>query len=98
MKSLTFFLSSCLVFLFFSCGNDSKNSAIEVHSVHENEMEMPKKLDVAVANTIDPICGMEIPKYLKDTLHLHNEIYGFCSTSCKKEFEKTPEDYLDKLN
>lgn len=100
MKTLTFTLRLCLILgtglWLSSCKNENANTNIEVHTVDEN-MKMPQTLNVAVANNIDPICGMEIPKYLKDTLHFQNDIFGFCSKSCKESFAEDPSKYLDSL-
>jgi YHS domain-containing protein len=52
-----------------------------------------------VDNTIDPVCDMEAKAgMVYDTIHYNNKIYGFCSTHCKEEFAKNPNDYLSKMN
>jgi Cu+-exporting ATPase len=51
-----------------------------------------------LANTVkDPVCGMEIdPKTAAGRSEYKGQTYYFCSTGCKKDFDKEPEKYLDK--
>lgn len=44
---------------------------------------------------IDPVCGMEVDpaKAIHKTVY-KGKIYYFCSSMCKKEFERDPENYL----
>ncbi|MFA5619061.1 MAG: YHS domain-containing protein [Weeksellaceae bacterium] len=69
---------------------------------HDADMDMDglvMALDVEVDNTIDPVCDMEAKAgMVYDTIHYNNKIYGFCSTHCKEEFAKNPNDYLSKMN
>lgn len=51
---------------------------------------------VKVFNTIDPICHMEVEGFLQDTILYQTKTYGFCSTYCKDEFKKNPEQYVEK--
>lgn len=42
----------------------------------------------------DPVCGMPVRMGVGDTAHYKGKLYGFCSTECKDEFEKNPEQYV----
>ena len=44
----------------------------------------------------DPVCGMEVEKSYEAVRYLHRDkIYFFCALSCKKQFEHSPENYLE---
>lgn len=44
---------------------------------------------------IDPVCGMEVdPGKTSHKSIYRGKIYYFCSSICKKEFERDPEYYL----
>ena len=57
-------------------------------------MKATQKLDVAVVNEFDPICGMKTADHLSDTTTYNGKTYGFCSTMCKDEFLKNPEKHI----
>ena len=63
----------------------------------EVKMATAQTLDVEVVNSIDPVCEMEMPKFLKDTATYSGHLYGFCNEMCKKSFLEEPEKYLKKL-
>jgi Cu+-exporting ATPase len=43
----------------------------------------------------DPVCGMEIdPNTAAGKSEYKGETYYFCSTGCKKSFDKEPEKYI----
>jgi YHS domain-containing protein len=45
--------------------------------------------------TKDPVCGMDVdPSKTPYKTVYKGEIYYFCSSECKKAFEKDPEHYL----
>lgn len=90
MKLKTLIAATLMAFAMISC-DDKKDHEVQVM---EEEVMETAALDVAVVNTFDPICEMEIPKFLKDTLNYQNEVYGFCSAGCKAEFAADPEKYL----
>lgn len=46
------------------------------------------------ANTIDPICDMEVMASWTDTAHYHHKVYAFCSEYCKEAFKADPKKYL----
>ena len=47
---------------------------------------------------IDPVCGMEVEDLSGAVHFLHNnKTYYFCALSCKKQFERSPENYLLEL-
>ncbi|BAB66798.1 putative copper-binding protein CopT [Sulfurisphaera tokodaii str. 7] len=43
---------------------------------------------------IDPVCGMEVNESSPYKTMYKGKIYYFCSSMCKKAFEKDPEKYL----
>ncbi|BFI76796.1 YHS domain-containing protein [Sulfurisphaera ohwakuensis] len=43
---------------------------------------------------IDPVCGMEVNESSQYKTMYKGKIYYFCSSACKKAFEKDPEKYL----
>ncbi|MEN2435233.1 YHS domain-containing protein [Weeksellaceae bacterium A-14] len=49
---------------------------------------------IKVVNEEDPVCHMKTAEYLKDTAVYKGQVYGFCSSHCKDEFKKQPENYL----
>lgn len=63
----------------------------------EVKMASTQTLDVEVVNSIDPVCEMEIPKFLKDTTTYADNLYGFCGEMCTKSFLEEPEKFLKKL-
>ncbi|MFA7447606.1 MAG: YHS domain-containing protein [Weeksellaceae bacterium] len=97
MKTFPIIASIFLATAFIACDKSAENTDTEVHVVDENSMAATQKLDVEVVNSIDPVCEMEMPKYLSDTLTYDSHLYGFCSKSCKDDFEKTPEEFVKKL-
>lgn len=45
----------------------------------------------------DPVCGMEIDeKTAAGKSEYKGKTYYFCSTGCKKSFDKEPEKYVGK--
>ncbi|WP_168186901.1 YHS domain-containing protein [Elizabethkingia sp. JS20170427COW] len=70
----------------------SKNDNKTDHAMHAEK----EALQVEVVNTIDPVCEMDITKAVKDTATYESQLYGFCSTSCKSEFQKSPEKFVKK--
>ena len=64
-------------------------------SISLNAQEKPKKVPkYKLALAYDPVCQMEMPKNLKDTLHYKNKVYGVCSSHCKNEIKKAPRKYI----
>ena len=44
---------------------------------------------------VDPVCKMEVDeKAATDFTNYNDQKYYFCSTTCKEEFEDSPEQYL----
>ena len=44
---------------------------------------------------IDLVCGMEIdPKTAAGKSEYQGQTYYFCSTGCKKDFDKDPQKYI----
>lgn len=75
-----------------------KEEPKHVHTVKENtaviEPENPLN-KLKYENKIDYYCKMDITKYgVSDTITYKGRLYGFCSTVCKDEFMKKPEEYL----
>ncbi len=49
--------------------------------------------DVVMAK--DPVCGMDVdPEKTEYKSIYKGKVYYFCSSMCKREFEKNPEHYL----
>jgi YHS domain-containing protein len=45
----------------------------------------------------DPVCGMEIdPKTAAGKSDYQGKTYYFCSSGCKKAFDKEPQNYVGK--
>lgn len=44
----------------------------------------------------DPICGMDVdPKHAAGKSEYKGQMYYFCSTGCKKAFDKEPQKYVN---
>ena len=52
---------------------------------------------VEVGNKICPVSGEKIVMEKKDTVEYNGKIYNLCCSMCKKDFEKDPEKYIQKL-
>jgi YHS domain-containing protein len=49
----------------------------------------------SVTMEIDPVCGMEVdPKTAEYTSIYQGKTYYFCSSGCKKDFDKEPQKYV----
>ena len=50
-----------------------------------------------MTNTVrDPVCGMDInPNTAAGKSDYQGQTYYFCSTGCKKAFDRNPEKYVD---
>ncbi len=96
MKNLkNIFALTLLGLTLFSCNKEQpKQGNFEVKHVSHEEMKATQKLDVAVVNEFDPICGMKTADHLSDTATYNGKTYGFCSTMCKDEFLKNPEKHI----
>ncbi len=96
MKNLKKIFALIVVgFALFSCNKEQpKQENFEVKHVSHEEMKAATKLDVAVVNEVDPICGMKTAEHLSDTANYQGKTYGFCSTMCKEEFLKNPEKHI----
>ena len=96
MKNLKNIFALIVVgFALFSCNKKQpKQESFEVKHVSHQEMKAATKLDVAVVNEADPICGMKTAEHLSDTANYQGKTYGFYSTMCKEEFLKNPEKHI----
>jgi YHS domain-containing protein len=46
----------------------------------------------------DPVCGMDVdPKTAAGKSDYQGKTYYFCSTGCKKDFDKDPTKYVGKV-
>jgi YHS domain-containing protein len=46
----------------------------------------------------DPVCGMDVdPKTATNKSEYKGQSYYFCSTGCKKDFDKDPEKYIKAI-
>ncbi|MFC0777018.1 YHS domain-containing protein [Flavobacterium sp. HJSW_4] len=70
------------------------------HSMEsENMYKDPKNPlnKLAYASKLDFTCNMDVSKYgVSDTVTYKGKLYGFCSTVCKDDFMKKPDEYLAK--
>ncbi|ADX67088.1 YHS domain-containing protein [Weeksella sp. HMSC059D05] len=82
-------LNVICVFMLVSC---QKKTEPEVKVAHE--MPASQRIDVAVDNEIDPVCGMKTSEHLTDTAHYEGKVYGFCSAMCKEKFLEEPTKYI----
>jgi YHS domain-containing protein len=48
------------------------------------------------ANAKDYNCGMDTDDAYTDTTVYNGKVYGFCSATCKKAFDKEPEKFTGK--
>ncbi|QIY91364.1 YHS domain-containing protein [Chryseobacterium gallinarum] len=90
MKS-PFILIALLSISLFSCTKETPQVK------HKSNMNSSREnLDIQVVNEEDPICHMKTAGFLKDTAVYKDKTYGFCSSYCKDEFKKNPENYAQK--
>lgn len=48
---------------------------------------------------IDPVCGMEVdPKTAAGSSEYKGNMYYFCSSGCKKQFDRNPEQFLGQAH
>ena len=48
--------------------------------------------------TIDPVCGMNVDENQAPAqTQFAGKKYSFCSEECRKEFEKSPEEYVQRV-
>jgi YHS domain-containing protein len=59
--------------------------------------DAPKTPRAELANTVDPICEMQLEEQVAFTAVHAGKKYGFCSSYCSKEFEKDTPKYLAVL-
>jgi Cu+-exporting ATPase len=53
-------------------------------------------MGVVMRRQIDPVCGMEVEESYEAVRYLyHDKTYFFCALSCRKQFERSPENYLE---
>lgn len=67
--------------------------AMETEDSYKNPKNPLNKL--TYASKTDLSCKMDITKYeVTDTVTYKGKLYGFCSTVCKDDFMKKPDEYL----
>ncbi len=49
--------------------------------------------EVMVMNSTDPVCGMEL-EGCDFILNQEGKKYCFCSSECRDQFKKSPEDFI----
>jgi YHS domain-containing protein len=78
-----------------SCGTPKEEGA-EKHqdALHGADAAAPQYTPEMLANTTDYVCGMPTSAGIRDTCHIDNKAYGFCSSECMAEFKKDPAKYL----
>jgi putative intracellular protease/amidase/YHS domain-containing protein len=87
----------------FKGGNENnadKNMVEGMRILYDGGMQAalhpePGFKDLTFDNKKDFVCGMAIQAGTGDTAHYKEKVYGFCSTSCKKEFGKHPDEYIN---
>lgn len=48
--------------------------------------------------TKDPVCGMNVDENnAKAQTEFNGKTYSFCSDECRKQFEKSPEQYATRV-
>lgn len=95
MRKYAIITATILAITLFSCEESKKEMEVKVAEQHMNPMH---KLQVKVDNALDPVCEMATADHLSDTIHYQGKVYGFCSTICKEEFGKNPDEFLTKSN
>lgn len=85
---LPFLFTSGILFLLFAC--NQPNNTNQVNSA------VTPVAEAKFANENDFVCGMKVLPDYTDTCHYQGKVYGFCSQSCKEEFQAAPETYLKK--
>lgn len=46
---------------------------------------------------VDPVCKMQLGReQIRESLILDNQRYYFCSIGCRAEFQRHPEDYVNR--
>ncbi len=75
-----------------SCGNTFKGETKSLAPAPKKVIDIPV---TSLAIKTDPVCGMTLKQgEIGDTAMYQGKAYGFCSTGCKEEFTKTPNQYL----
>jgi len=79
--------------------NSDKNMVEGMRALYDEGMKTALHPELSFKNlkfdnTKDFACGMPLTAGVGDTAHYKGKLYGFCSTGCKNEFEKHPEQYL----
>ena len=50
-----------------------------------------------MATAIDPVCGMQVDEATAaGTSEYQGRTYYFCSTGCKRQFDRDPESYVSQ--
>lgn len=95
-------LIACIA-AFISCNKKEEAKAHPHDHPHamedENTYKKPNNpLDkLTYASNLDYTCNMDISKYgVSDTLTYKGKLYGFCSSLCKEDFMKKPDEFLAK--
>ena len=53
-------------------------------------------LHESTPTNVDPVCGMQVdPEKAVETADFEGRTYFFCAESCRKEFEKQPQKFLE---
>ena len=96
------FLLIAAIAAVLSCNKKEKKAHPHDHP-HKMESETmykdPKNPlnKLTYASNIDFSCNMDVSKYgVSDTVTYKGKLYGFCSSVCKDDFMKKPDEYLAK--
>ena len=53
--------------------------------------------DGHASHAIDPVCGMEVdPAAAAGSSEYQGTSYSFCSTGCKRQFDKDPQRFVEQ--
>ena len=77
------------------------NNIKDEHKMSEKEVKKDTLTEHTInpgllVNKKDPICEMPVAAGVSDTVTYKGNLLGFCSSECKAEFMKKPEDYIAK--
>ena len=86
--------SAAAAALFFSMLYSCEKKEHEVHQMPATMQAEQNIQGVTVVNEEDPVCKMKVAGAVADTATYQGKLYGFCSTTCKQEFKKAPQDYV----
>ena len=104
MKRNHLFFGACMLVVFASCNEASKEkvaenemtpvkhgASMDHHTTSDSDAKYTPEM---VANKRDFICGMPVTAGIADTAHYNGKVYGFCASECKAEFLENPQAHI----